>query len=177
LTNELITALGRTLAPFANAEKPQLFPWHAAITAIAAAPYEPIVACRRMAPRNPSDRPPECLHFVLIAFFHAPGRGGRRLRECKSIPARAAHNGKIVHNFAAGLPGRFRFVGTVTILQQSFGPISPALAATDDVKRYPPRRTAPEKARMGLRLPKSWAKAGAFSLLTRGFKLAQYSST
>src|ERR1019366_7489858 len=30
LTIELITALGRTVAPFANAEKPQLFPWHAA---------------------------------------------------------------------------------------------------------------------------------------------------
>jgi hypothetical protein len=72
----------------------------------------------------------------------------------------------------AGLFGRFRFVTTVTILQQTwkvlvdFGRMGCTAAGTRTpgvIRKEIPRF-----------LPKSWANAGAFSPLTPGSKLAQY---
>jgi len=72
----LITALGRTLAPFANAEKPQLFPWRAARfinNRHCCSALRADLARYRLAPHNQSVSSPEPFHFVLIAFFGAPG--------------------------------------------------------------------------------------------------------
>ena len=73
--------------------------------------------------------------------------------------------------FTAPLARQFRFVSIVTILQQTapaFVENETTWSAADvtDAKR-------PMEA-TGYRLPKSWANAGAFSLLTPSSKLAQY---
>jgi hypothetical protein len=73
--------------------------------------------------------------------------------------------------FAAPLTRRFRFVSIVTILQQTAAVFVEnattwTAAEATDAKR-------PREA-MGNRLQKSWANAGAFSLLTPRSKLAQY---
>jgi hypothetical protein len=73
--------------------------------------------------------------------------------------------------FTAPLTRRFRFVSIVTILQQTAAVFvenetTGTAAEATDTKR-------PREA-MGNRLQKSWANAGAFSLLTPRSKLAQY---
>jgi hypothetical protein len=73
--------------------------------------------------------------------------------------------------FTAPLTRRFRFVSIVTILQQTAAVFvenetTGTAAEATDAKR-------PREA-MGNRLQKSWANAGAFSLLTPRSKLAQY---
>jgi hypothetical protein len=73
--------------------------------------------------------------------------------------------------FAARLNRWFRFVSIVTILQQTaaaFVENETTWTAADATDAKRPREA------MGNRLQKSWANAGAFSLLTPGSKLAQY---
>jgi hypothetical protein len=82
----------------------------------------------------------------------------------------------------ADLPLRFRFVSTVTILQQAIHPILVAAEGIDAVRgdsnpQRPPGSDANRSRAAVESLPKSWAIAGAFSLLTPRFKLAQYSGT
>jgi hypothetical protein len=70
--------------------------------------------------------------------------------------------------FLAGLTAQFRFVSTVTILQQTFAVDTAASSAAEG------NRAKGRRGIAGCRLLKSWASAGAFSLLTPNSKLAQY---
>jgi poly(3-hydroxyalkanoate) synthetase len=70
--------------------------------------------------------------------------------------------------FLAGLTAQFRFVSTVTILQQTV-----RCRRRDVVRRGATARKAKGESR-ACRLLKGWASAGAFSLLTSNSKLAQY---
>jgi len=62
--------------------------------------------------------------------------------------------------FLAGLAAQFRFVSTVTILQQTIRCRCRFVIRRGGQPRERPRAIA------GCRLLKSWASAGAFSLLT-----------
>jgi hypothetical protein len=73
--------------------------------------------------------------------------------------------------FTAPLTRRFRFVSIVTILQQTA-----AVFVENETTRTAAEATDAKRLReaLGNRLQKSWASAGAFSLLTPRSKLAQY---
>src|SRR5258708_24691454 len=70
--------------------------------------------------------------------------------------------------FVGGLIVPFRFVSTVTVLQHRVA-IGPSRAGPQGG----PSREAPTGI-AGYRLPKTWASAGAFSVLTPNSKLAPY---
>jgi hypothetical protein len=93
----------------------------------------------------------------------------------KSAFAGVVHRAMKLPTFEAALTRQFRFVSTVTILQQTILPVfageltcglpvGHAMQESQEIQR---------ESQVG-RLPKSWANAGAFSLLTRKSKLAQY---
>jgi hypothetical protein len=160
LTIELITALGRTLAPFADAEKPQLFPWCAArfinnrrrCSALRANP-----ACRRMAPRDPCEFLPGHFHFVLIGFFGAPGRRGQQPSRTQIDLKPGCTQWKNSAQF------RSRAASPISICRDrynfatNFWPASLVFTAINEVSRYPcagPSRKGRGNHR-GLHLPKS----------------------
>jgi len=89
----------------------------------------------------------------------------------KQRPAGIVHDGAKLLIFAAGLLWQFRFVPTVTILQQTIHGLSRDRADSGPLCAARARKAEGITAR---RLPKSWANAGAFSLLTPKSKLAQY---
>jgi hypothetical protein len=121
----VIKALAATLAPFAEAEKPQLSPWLAAsfiknsrcISGLGDANSH-----RCIAPDNPGSAVGDTVTpgFTWLSAQTWP-RGRSQDRPRDSISATLVHSGMILLIFAAGLTNRFRFVAPVTILQQTDG--------------------------------------------------------
>ena len=113
--------------------------------------------------------------LFFIAFHPDPTLPEAAMHWRKSITGETLDREQILLTHAAVVHMRFRFARTVTILQQT--------RVASRGRWWHLEHTRGERigqtesivpACRGLCLPNAWASAGAFSLLTRRSKLAQY---
>ena len=167
----MIGSLDVTLALFVNHEKPQVSPWPAArFIKKGRAPCTLDVAAVNSCPVRKSGRVESELpmSLYLLYFLAMPMPWNRENPRPK--PGSTAHL-QTPHTDAAGLGGDSDLVGTVTNMQQILRRFRPGKGRNDPRGNASPRDGGGESPG---RLPKSWAKAGAFSLLTLKSKLAHY---
>jgi hypothetical protein len=171
----MFKALAATLAPFADAEKPQLFPRPAA-SFIKNEPRLRGVRIGRVVHRTALSTHkrsvgvavrPISIGFFIDAAQREPARHGRNLTSAAPVHRR---------NFTAHIDGRRDPAISICRNRHNFATGHSRFLATPGTTRAVPEAVAARKAGESRypSLPKSWAKAGAFSLLTRKSKLAQY---
>ena len=108
------------------------------------------------------------MYRYLLAIFDHPTPRRIEFAGKNRYPAHPGDDEMTPPIFAAGLISHFDLESTVTILQQDFQGFWPGTRRSEALE------TRRAQGITDRRLPKSWANAGAFSLLTPKSKLAHY---
>jgi len=165
-------ALEGTVAPFVNPVKPQVFPWPA--QSLARDRHDRHCDVPHGA-RNQSkwNQPGGAVVPCFIGFLARYGASDPAGKAASSPPV---HKATMLLIFAAGLPRRFRFAFNRHNFATDVLPAAGPIDHRSTVGAMKCRESAGDIPResQAICLPKSWADAGAFSLLTPRSKLAQY---
>jgi hypothetical protein len=140
--------LTRTLAPFVNSRKPQVFPW-AAASFINKVPQisklSPIGTNYCTARNNLRQTSERQMYLYLLGIFDESGTTRATNPQAKTrCPLLPDGDKRAPLTFAAGLVGTFDLESTVTILQQDFWGFRPGTGPNEAQGTHRPK-VAPER--------------------------------